>query len=255
MSLPLAGLRVVIGRPREQAAAQMSLFAQAGAEVLALPLIDILPALDPAPLQQAARHLASYDLVIFVSPSAVDQALPPLLAAGPWPQGVQPAVVGRGSAAALRRLLPIEPLQPDNGADSEALLLLPALQSLTGKRILLLRGNGGRELLADTLRQRGARVEIIAAYRRALPHIDLAPLYQPCLTALILTSSEALSNLLQMAGESRRQSLQSLVIFAIHPRIAEFARSLGFTQVLLAVGGDVAMLAAVCEWFAARKKA
>ena len=255
MTTPLAGLRVVIGRPREQAASQLQLFAEAGAEVLALPLIDIQPPLDPLPLQRAATQLATYDLLILVSPSAVDMAMPQLLQGREWPATLQLALVGRGSAAALRRWLAVEPLLPQTGADSEALLQLPELQSLAGKRVLLLRGNGGRDLLADTLRQRGAQLDIVEAYRRALPSVDLSPLFQDRLTALLLTSSEALANLLQMAGESRRQSLQSLVIFAIHPRIAEFARSLGFTQVLLAAGGDVAMLAAVCEWFAARKKA
>ncbi|MEN9455961.1 MAG: hypothetical protein RL210_1480 [Pseudomonadota bacterium] len=255
MTTPLAGLRVVIGRPREQAARQLQLFAEAGAEVLALPLIDIQPPLDPLPLQHAAAQLATYDLLILVSPSAVDMAMPRLLQGRDWPATLQVALVGRGSAAALRRWLAVEPLLPQSGADSEALLQLPELQSLPGKRVLLLRGNGGRDLLADALRQRGAQVEIVEAYRRALPCVDLSPLYRQGLTALLLTSSEALANLLQVAGESRRQSLQSLVIFAIHPRIADYARNSGFGSVMLAEGGDAALLTAVCDWFAARKKA
>lgn len=256
MTSTLAGLRVVISRPREQAAAQAALFSDAGAEVLALPLIDIRPPEDPQPLQRAADTLGDYQLVIFVSPSAVDQAMPSLLASRNWPDRTLPAVVGRGSAAAFRRWVAIDPVVPDNGNDSEALLRHAQLQQVQGKRVLILRGNGGRELLAETLRQRGASVDIVEAYQRVVPATDISPLLQDRPTVLLATSSEALSNLLALAGESRRQSLQSqrsLVIFAIHPRIADHARSLGFRRVELSAAGDQALLTSVSDWYAQEK--
>ena len=250
----LTGLRVAIGRPQQQAAAQIDLFARAGAVVLALPLLEIRRPDDRQPLLDAADNLAAYDLVVFVSPTAIDQAMPVLLAKRNWPEQAQPAVVGRGSAAALRRWVALEPLLPHDGSDSEALLRRPELQALSGKRVLILRGNGGRELLAGQLRQRGAHVDIVEAYRRVLPATDISPLFEPGPTVLLATSSEALSNLLQLAGESRRQSLQSLVIFAIHQRIADHARSLGFARVLTTAAADQALLDDVSEWYAHEKE-
>lgn len=250
----LTGLRVAIGRPQQQAAAQIDLFTRAGAVVLALPLLEIRPPDDRQPLLDAADNLAAYDLVIFVSPTAIDEALPVLLAKRNWPEHAQPAVVGRGSAAALRRWVALEPLLPQDGSDSEALLRRPELQVLSGKRVLILRGNGGRELLAEQLRQRGARVDIVEAYQRALPATDISPLFESGPTVMLATSSEGLSNLLQLAGESRRQSLQSLVIFAIHQRIADHARSLGFARVLTTAAADQALLDGVSEWYAHEKE-
>ena len=90
----LTGLRVAIGRPQQQAAAQIDLFARAGAVVLALLLLEIRRPDDRQPLLDAADNLAAYDLVVFVSPTAIDQAMPVLLAKRNWPEQAQPAVVG-----------------------------------------------------------------------------------------------------------------------------------------------------------------
>lgn len=252
----LAGLRVVVSRPARQAAGRMARFADAGAEVVSLPMIEIKPANDLAPLAQAAAVLAGYQWVVFVSPSAVDQAMPVLLAASNWPDRTQAAVVGKGSAAAFRRWVAIDPLCPTDGQDSEALLRQPLLQQMHGQRVLILRGNGGRELLADTLRARGAEVDVVCAYQRVRPDVDPAPLLERRLTALIVTSGQVLDNLLALVGESGRLSLQSnplLHIFAIHPRIADHARQLGFSQVRVAGPDDQALLLELVEWFAHEK--
>lgn len=168
---PLAGRIIAVTRPREQAAPLADAIAGAGGTPLLFPLLDILPVADPLALEADVAGLPGAALAIFISPNAVAHALPLILAHGPWPVGLVPAAVGQGTVKALAARGVTGCIAPRERFDSEALLALPRLagERVSGKRVVIFRGDGGRELLADTLRARGATVECVACYRRAGP--------------------------------------------------------------------------------------
>ena len=143
--------------------------------------------------------------------------------------------------------------------DSDGLLELPELADMRGKHVLILRGDGGREQLAEALRARGARVDTIACYRRARPASGVQGLAEAFrdgrIDAVSMTSSEALDNLWSIADDSIRAAWRVRPTFAPHPRIAAHARDKGLSVVATA-GGDAGLIAGLLEWAAAhpRKK-
>lgn len=245
---PLAGRCIVVTRPRAQAAPLAAAIAAAGGEALLFPLLEIAPADDPAPLNAAAGRLADYSLAIFVSPNAVAHALPVLLAGQDWPAGLLPAAVGPGTAKALTEQGIPGCLLPQQRFDSEGLLALPELAAalLAGRRIAIFRGDGGRELLADTLRARGACVDCIACYRRSGPTDGFAPLLDAWrlgrLDAIVVSSSEGLRYLVDGLPAEGRQFLARTPLFVPHARIAEIAGTLGLRRVELTGATDSGLI-------------
>jgi uroporphyrinogen-III synthase len=248
---------VVITRPRAQAAALAERVAALGRTAVVFPLLEILPLADPAPLRTALQALDSYALVVFVSPNAIHAALAEIEA---WPHDVLLAVVGEGSRRALARhgitAANATIVQPSNPIreDSEGLLEALDLTALRGRRALIVRGEHGRELLSDALRAAQVEVTQVAAYRRIAPQLDQAGWAQ--LQSLlesgadwIITSSEALRFLVQFAaqleGEAGVVKMQQQRLIVPHFRIAETARSLGFSNLTLTASGDEALLGAL----------
>lgn len=254
---PASGPAVVITRPRRQAETLAASVAALGRTPVILPLLEIEPVDDQAGLAQRLARLDEYALVAFVSPNAVDAAFAHIQR---WPDGVAIAVVGEGSRAALRAhgiddsRVPIHCPRDPARSDSENLLQALDLALLAGQRVLVVRGDGGRELLPDALRAAGCAVETVAAYRRALPRPDAA-LAATLATLLaqpndwIVTSSEALRGLVGIvsafADPSSVASLQRQHLIVPHARIAETARALGFATVTLTGSGDERLLAAL----------
>src|SRR2546423_7762698 len=160
--MSLAGRGVVVTRPRELAGAFAELLERRGARALVFPTIEI----QPLPAPAAFDRLAKFDLVIFVSPSAVRVALN---AMPPWRPGARAAAIGSGTRRELERAGISPVIAPSAGADSEALLAAPELRGLGGKRVLIVRGEDGRALLGESLAARGAVVEYAECYRRTRP--------------------------------------------------------------------------------------
>lgn len=245
---PLAGRCIVVTRPREQAATLADAICAAGGEVLRFPLLEIAPADDPASLKAAAQQLSDYTLAVFVSPNAVAHALPVLLACQPWPANLRPAAVGPGTANVLAEQGIPGCLLPAQRFDSEGLLALPELaaEAMAGQRVVIFRGDGGRELLADTLRERGASVDCVTCYRRSGPTHGYAPLFDAWqagrLDAIVVSSSEGLRYLVDGLGASGRQWLEATPLFVPHARIAEIAAELGLTRVELTGATDRGLL-------------
>jgi uroporphyrinogen-III synthase len=135
----------------------------------------------------------------------------------------------------------------DRRFDSEALLALPQLVTVNGKKVLILRGDVGRELLADTLRERGAEVDCITCYRRSGPPDGVLPLLRAWhagqLDALTISSSEGLRYLIDMLDPESRAFLLQTPVFVPHARIADNAKQLGLNKIVLTEGADSGILA------------
>ena len=245
---PLAGRTVVVTRPRAQSAPLAKMIAAAGGNALLFPLLEIAPADDTAGLTLAATQLGNYALAVFVSPNAVRHALPLLLAGRAWPAGVRPAAVGPGTVKALDDAGVPGCLMPQGSYDSEGLLDLPELAAdrLAGQRVAIFRGDGGRELLADTLRARGAQVDCITCYRRSGPAGTFAPLLDAWrgqrLDALVVSSSEAVRYLVAGLDNEGRGWLKETPVFVPHARIAETARELGLQRIVLTAAADSGLI-------------
>lgn len=254
MTLPLSGVGVLVTRPAGQAAGLAQRIRELGGTPLLFPALAILPPRDPAALAQLIDELPRFDLAIFVSPTAAEQAMAAVGRQRPWPEGVSAAAIGKGTAEILHQAGIAAVLTPEAGADSEHLLAHPALAHMAGKRVLILRGAGGRETLGETLAARGAQVVYGECYRRALPETDPAPVLQAWaehrLQAVTVFSAETLDHLFTLLGEAGRPALQSLPLFAPHPRIAEHARTLGVTSATATPPGESGVVAGLVEYFA-----
>lgn len=252
---PLHGRHIVVTRPAAQADAMMQSLAALGAIPLLFPLLEIHDAADRAPLQAALRRLPEMDLAIFVSPNAIERSFAELARLSlVWPPTLPVAVVGKGSERALRERGVTHIWAPQQHFDSEGLLALPELQQVAGWRVLIFRGDGGRELTTEVLRARGATVEHALCYRRTGPSGTAQALHelwqQGALDALTLTSSEGLRHLHAMLDEEGRRHLAQTACFVPHRRIAEQARHLGLARVHLTAAGDAGLLQGLCEFFA-----
>lgn len=250
---PLAGRTVVVTRPEGQAGALAELIRAAGGTPVVFPVLEIREVDDPGPLLDVVGRLAQFDLAVFVSPNAVQKAMSVIAACGSLPRHVRAATVGKGSATALRRAGVVDVIAPSARFDSEALLELPQMQAVAGQRIVIFRGQGGRELLGDTLAARGATVEYAECYRRARPDADPAPLFElwarDALAGIAITSSEGVRNLFDMVGPTGRPWLAQTLLFVPHERIAETARALGATRLVHTGPNDEGVLAAMIDWW------
>jgi uroporphyrinogen-III synthase len=245
---PLAGIGVIITRPARQAAHFAEKLATLGATPLIWPAIVILPPADRSTLDQVHAHLDRYDIAVFVSANAVEFGAP-----ARWPKGLDVFAPGAGTAEALAALGCANPQVPTSTFDTEGLLALPSLSKVKGRRVVIFRGEGGRELLGDELSKRGATVDYITCYRRAAPEAGAAGLVEALEArrahALTLTSSEGLENLLNALDARGRRLLAELPAFAPHQRIVERARAAGLPATLTPPG-DAGLMTGLLEWFA-----
>ena len=235
-----ASLRVLVTRPARQAADWVARLRAAGIDAVALPLIEIVCAPDEAQVQAAWEQLPSMRLAVFVSPNAAEcffGARPP---AAQWPASTRAAAVGPGTSRVLRELgvdagQIVEPAVDAAQFDSEALWEQLRAIDWNAQQVLIVRGDGGREWLAETLRAHGAQVSAVCAYRRCVPRLDeaqraivAAALREPRRHLWFFSSSEAIANLESIAAEADWSRARAL---ATHPRIAESAQRLGFDEV------------------------
>lgn len=272
MTAPLAGRAVLVTRPAHQADGLAQAICAAGGEAVVFPALTI-EAVPVAELAGPLAQLAGADIAIFVSPNAAQFGM---AAIGSLPADCVVFAVGPGTARALQARgvaaiapgdfplpnpLPLagegakvglRPPKPIN-QDSEALLALPALQAVAGKRVAIVRGVGGRPLLADTLAARGAMVHFLECYRRGRPDADAAPLLARWraggVDAVTVASAETLVNLATLLGEGGRDLLAATPLFAPHEKIADAARRFGMTQVVATAGGDAGLVEGLINWF------
>jgi uroporphyrinogen-III synthase len=253
-AVALSGRGIVITRPCEHAAELAERVRAAGGEPILFPTIEIRPPEDSAALARTLAGLGSFDLAIFVSPTAAMKAAE-LVGLGPaWPRNLRTAAVGAGTAAALQRLGFESVVAPKGEADSEALAGLAELQDLRGRSAVIFRGQGGREWLRAALEARGARVEYAECYRRVRPKADTEPLVERWrrggIDAVSITSSEGLGNFFDLLAAAGKEYLRATPVFVPHQRIAAAAARLGVRKVVVTGRGDEQTVAGMSAFFA-----
>lgn len=225
----LAGLSVLVTRPRERADALLERLSALGAHPVACPVIEI----QPLPWS-GAGDAGRYDIVIFTSPAAVEHGSDGMDLRGTF----DVAVVGPATTAALRARGFGVSVEPVGTNDSEGLLAHPALapERISGRNVLIVRGEGGRDLLRDTLVARGARVDYAEVYRRARPAGPVPAAAGAC-DIITVTSNEGVTNLLAMIDTETRMRMLGRPLVAASERGAEQAREAGFTGPIAVAGG------------------
>ena len=248
----LRGLGVLVTRPAHQARSLRRAIDERGGRAIPFPAMEIRASDVEGPLVRVFGRLASFQVAIFISANAVRFSLPWIRRAGGLPDSLRLAAVGNATAAALEESVRAPDILPREGFDSEALLACSDLRNVEGLSILIVRGEGGRPLLGETLGARGAEVSYAEVYRRACPDADPAPLLERWdqVQVISATSNEVLDNLVRIFGAAGGL-LRAKPLLVISGRMAEHARNLGFREVLEARHGDVrAILEALSAYVA-----
>ena len=253
MSKDLSGIGIVVTRPAAQSDTLVRLIRDAGGEPILFPALEIQP-LDGVFTEPVIKSLAYIDLLIFISPNAVRMSMPHILKRGGLTPRTKIAAVGPASAAELRKYGMGEIMLSQKGFDSEALLEELSALPLDRTRVLIIRGQGGRALLGDTLRARGACVDYLECYRRSKPPNDLLKVRSSLggtgVNACLATSGTIVENLFEMAGARGEGWLRTVPFFVSHARVAATAFARGVQMVFVAGNGDAALVEGLKIWFA-----
>ena len=257
---------VLVVRPRAQAQAWVDELAALGVAARALPLIEILPAPEPARVAgvlDAVEASTAQPVLVFVSPNAVlgffqaaaaSRGVPARALA--WPAQAWAAATGPGTVAALRESgVPesriVAPPADAAQFDSESLWAVVSAWPWAGRPVWLVRGNGGRDWLGRQLREAGADVHVLQSYGRAAPELDdgerallAEAVAAPGRCIWMFSSSEAIGHLQQLLPHARWADGRAL---ASHPRIAERAVAAGFGSVTIVSPSPAAVARALAE--------
>lgn len=237
-------MSILVTRPSPQGEELVSRLRALGQEAWSFPLIEFTPGRE---LAQLAGHLAALndgDLLFALSQHAVEFAQAQLLQHRQrWPQAPRYFAIGRTTGLALHKVSSIDVRYPLDREVSEVLLQLPELQNVTGKKALVLRGNGGRELLGETLQSRGAEVTFCECYQRSNRHYDGAEEAMRWqtrgVTRLVITSGEMLKQLWSLIPQWYRERwLLNCEVLVVSERLAEQARELGWRNIRVADSAD-----------------
>jgi uroporphyrinogen-III synthase len=222
---PLAGYRVLVTRPEHQSADLVTEIEGAGGQAILFPVIQIAGR-DPETIAGELAALPKPDIAIFVSRNAVDYGLPAIRGSD-----ATIAAVGPSTRAAIENAGVEVSINTGEGFDSEQLLAHPALQTVRDKNVIIVRGNSGRELLADTLRVRGANVSFLRTYDREIFHATKSEIEAlddsfrnggiDCVTIM---SVETLENLLQLLPATSLEPLRQTRLVAPGARVIQTVR-------------------------------
>ena len=230
-------VRVLVTRPAHQAENLSRLLVEQGAEAIRLPSLVITALENTDAIRAKLATVDKFQWLVFISANAVNFAVQ----ANDGkinPRSAAVAAIGLATATVLQQAqirVDLTPLPPYN---SEALLAMPAMQQVKGQHILLVRGEGGRDELANTLQQRGALTEYLDVYKRCLPTQDCSSV-QALLAAgqlhvVTATSGEALQNLLMMIDEQYHQQLLAVPLVVISDSLKQIASEKGFKRIAVA---------------------
>jgi len=221
---PLKGVGVLVTRPRAQAVELVELIQSKGGKVISFPVIEIVPR-DESAIAADCALLPRPDITLFVSRNAVAHGLA-------YVAGAIKGAVGPATAAAIESHGQTVEIRPATGFDSESLLAESTLQDVSGKTIRIIRGDGGRELLADTLRERGATVDYLSVYERVLPDCSPELLARVesawrsgSLHAITVMSARTLKNLIVLLPDWCKQRIDDVPLVTPASRVIKEALS------------------------------
>lgn len=227
----------MVTRPAHQAAKLAEGITAMGAEAFLFPTLAILPAVLTQEDKKKIQQIHQYDIIIFISPNAVEHGLNHIQAITKLPETTLLATIGQGSANSLNAKLGKQAdIVPKENFNSEGLLATDNLQNVSNQRILIIRGNGGREHLKQTLQQRGAKVDYLNVYQRIKPDTNTSDLVQYLqnnqIDAIVITSAESLKNLLELTPKEVTSQLLKVPLLLINNRLIDIAKETGFKNKL-----------------------
>jgi uroporphyrinogen-III synthase len=253
--MPLKEHCILNTRPAHQQDSLKALLEGEGAQVIAFPAIEIIECETTDFHRGLIENIRHYHIALFVSRNAVDGALR-YLERDKLPADLQLGVIGEGSYRAL--LEQVDDLDArlirGHPYNSEGLLATSALQQVAGKKILIFRGQQGRNLLGDELRARGATVSYCEVYRRRIPENDASSFAQLTTTRFptlaVFTSNEGMLNLLNLTSGSSRRKLLDIPWLLISERMRESAVNLGHNAAIIiaANANDEGIQQAINQW-------
>jgi uroporphyrinogen-III synthase len=219
---PLQGVGVLVTRPRTQATELVDAIEARGGIAYCFPVIEIA-AREELDVRNSVARLGDPDIVVFVSRNAVEHGIC-------FTNDAEIAVIGPATARAVEAAGRVVDIQPADGFDSEHLLAEPRLQRVAGQRVRIIRGNDGRELLAEELKARGAIVEYLSVYERRLPTVsaelaaDLEARWrQGQITAVTVMSVQSLANLAELLPQWCAAQLESTPLVTPSGRVIKEA--------------------------------
>lgn len=251
---PLSGYTILVTRPIQQSDGLDAAIRGAGGRTLIAPMIGIRAIDDPAPARALISRIETFDLVVFTSRNAVDFAFTFLREIGKDLTGLEVFSVGLGTAAQLKAHGVANVHVPRSGFSSEGLLALPVLAKVHDKRVMIFRGETGRELIATELKARGAEVSYCEVYQRYVPDTSLAEVLQRnegrVPDVVVITSIEGLSNFTNKIADEQLEQFYAIQPLVVSRRIAQEVEMFPFTSKPIVVPNpaDNRIVQALIEW-------
>lgn len=239
-------MSILITRPKETGVALTDLLNKSGLTALHFPLFSITSGRELNHLPHYFSQLKSGDYVLAVSSNAILHAHKTLSEVGfQWRKDIHYFAIGKGSAEALSALAECATTYSCSQENSEGLLALPSMQKekVENKTILVLRGNGGRELFPSIMQTRGAKIMTIECYQRLAidnPNpIEQVDLWQRTgINQILITNQESLNYLLAFVPENEHNWLKNCQFITVSQRIADLAQQFGWQNIVIASHAD-----------------
>lgn len=259
----LTTIRALVTRPREQAEALAEAIRSRKGQAWTLPMLEIVPTPETQAMRDTVMSLDQFNRVIVISRHAAHFGMECIETF--WPQlpiALDWYAIGKSTGSALEAF-DVHATSPDTGSDSESLLGLEAFHRVHGDKILIIKGEGGREKLEQTLAARGAQVECLEVYRRQkpdyLPSHAVNVISKNDINVILAGSGETVMNLKHcltngledQSANGRRQQpstiiLENCLLVVPSDRIARQSRAMGFNRVYTTEGAsNAAMLSAL----------
>ena len=241
----LHGVRVLVTRPEPAAGRLADALAGEGAEVFRVPALAIAPVEDTGSAERLRERLADVSVVVFTSVNAVDGFFNLMSGVAPDRLPEEVLAVGRATAEALRLHAVAGVRTPSVRSDSEGLLACPQLAArrVAGRLVAVVKGEGGRDLLARELGSRGAEVLEANVYRRRAPEriAEMLDEVRGSIDVVTATSAETLENLLDAAPWTASWLARRTVV-TVSERVAEVGRARNLSRIAVACGADAASI-------------
>lgn len=264
MTKVLDGVKVLVTRPEQQAEALCEAIENLGGRAICFPVIEITQSDNQLAAKTILENIPQYDIGIFISRNAVDWTMK-LLDEKTSTQKksnldkLTLIAIGAATAETLKQVSSAQ-VVTNNGVNSEALLELDALSAdvIHGKKIIIFRGQGGREFLAKMLRERGAKVDYVEVYRRNCPEYSRDVINEHWSSSkpdvVIVTSNNGLENLFSLLDKKQRNLLLSKQLVVMGERMLDFSIDLGFTRppIVAEENSDEGILKAIVKWAASK---